>query len=264
MWFDGQADQFDDCSGLGPEIGRPIAQAILEWSGAAGDDVILDVGAGTGAIGRHFATLSCRYLGLDLSGPMLEVFRRKEGPLPRHMLLMRADSDRPWPIRDRALAVVFASRVLHHLQVRHVVQEVLRVCRPGGCLLLGRGARDADSMPSRLQRQKRRLLADHGLGTPGGGQAVQQVLDECCARGAIALPPTTAARWARSATPRQLLAAWEAKPHLNSAARGQEMNAGQRAAIVSALADWARGEFGDLDRVQEFAEEYTLQGVRLP
>jgi SAM-dependent methyltransferase len=264
MWFDGQADQFDDCAGPGPEMGRRIAQAILELGGATGDDVILDVGAGTGAVGRHFATLPCRYLGLDLSGPMLEVFRRKLGPPPRHVLLVRADGDRPWPVRDRALAVVFASRMVHHLLARHVVHEVLRVCRPGGCLLLGRVERDADSLPSRLRRQKRRLLADHGLRTRGGGQAVRQVLDDCCARGATALPPTTAARWGRSGTPRQLLAAWEGKPRLDSSAQGEEMSAGQRAAIVSALADWARGEFGDLDRVQEFAEEYTLQGARLP
>jgi hypothetical protein len=108
------------------------------------------------------------------------------------------------------------------------------------------------------------LLAEHGLHTRGGGQAVRQVLDDCCALGATALPPTTAGRWSRGGTPRQLLAAWEGKPHLTSGARGKDMNAGQRAAIVSALADWARGEFGDLDRVQEFAEEYTLQGVRLP
>jgi hypothetical protein len=131
-------------------------------------------------------------------------------------------------------------------------------------LLLGRVAREADSLPSRLQRQKRRLLAAHGLPTGSGGQAVQQVLDDCCARGAAALPPAVAARWSRSLTPRQLLAAWEGKPHLSSGAGGTGMNANQRAAVVSALTDWARGEFGDLDRAQEFAEEYTLQGVRLP
>src|SRR5262249_730027 len=111
MWFDGQAEQFDDTSGLKPDAGRSIAQAILELGGCKNAASILDVGAGTGAIGLHFAELPCRYLGLDLSRPMLEIFRRKLEPLPPHMLLVQADSDRPWPIRDHALAVVFASRV---------------------------------------------------------------------------------------------------------------------------------------------------------
>jgi hypothetical protein len=30
------------------------------------------------------------------------------------------------------------------------------------------------------------------------------------------------------------------------------------------LTDWARQEFADLDRQEEFAEAYTLEGVRLP
>jgi ubiquinone/menaquinone biosynthesis C-methylase UbiE len=263
MWFDGQAEQFDDTAGLEPAVGRGIAQAILQLSGATGDDVILDMGAGTGAIGWHFATLATRYLGLDLSPRMLEIFRRKLGPLPRHMLLVQADGGRTWPIGARTVTVVFASRVVHHLEPRHFVRETQRVCRPGGCLLVGRVARDADSLPGRLQRHKRTLLAEHGLATPGGGQAVHQVVDACCARGATALPPTTVARWTRSATPRQLLAAWEAKPQLSSAP-GKEMSAEQRAAIVNALTDRARAEFGDLDRAQAFAQEYTLQGARLP
>src|SRR5262245_47305008 len=223
MWFDGQADQFDDSAGLEPAVGRRIAQAILELSGAAGDDVILDIGTGTGAVGWHFATLPGRYLGLDLSGPMLEVFRRKLGPLPRHMLLVQADSDLPWPIGARTMTVVIASRVVHHLGTRHFVQETQRVCRPGGCLLLGRVTRDADSLPSRLQRHKRTLLAEHGFSTLSGGQAVHQVVEACCATGATALPPTTVARWTRSAMPRQLLAAWEGKPQLSSSAPGKEM-----------------------------------------
>src|SRR5262245_51035838 len=67
MWFDGQAEQFDDSAGLDPAVGRSIARAILQRSGATGDDVILDIGTGTGAVGLHFAALPNRYFGLDLS-----------------------------------------------------------------------------------------------------------------------------------------------------------------------------------------------------
>ena len=70
-------------------------------------------------------------------------------------------------------------------------------------------------------------------------------------------------RWTRSATPRQLLASWEGKPQLSSGP-SMEMGAEQRAAIINALTDWACAEFGDLDRALPFAQEYTLQGARLP
>jgi ubiquinone/menaquinone biosynthesis C-methylase UbiE len=264
MWFDGQADCFDDRAGLEPAVGRKIAQAVLELSGSTAGDVILDVGAGTGAIGVHFATLSGRYLGLDLSQRMLQVFREKLGPLPRHMLLVRADSDHAWPIRDHALAVVFASRTAHHLQMQHFIREVVRTCRPGGYLILGQVTRDADSLPSRLQRYKRALLAEHGTHTRSGSQAIQRIVDACCTQGATALEQTTVARWTRTTTPRQLLAAWEGKPLLNSRVSGNAMSPDQRTAIVNALTDSARHEFGDLDRPHEFSEAYTLQGVRLP
>jgi SAM-dependent methyltransferase len=264
MWFDGQADQFDENAGLAPGVGLSIAQAILVLSQCTSADVILDVGTGTGAVGLHFRALPIRYLGLDLSLPMLDVFRRKLGPLPQHMLLLRADSDRPWPIQDRALAVVFASRVVHHLSAPHFVREVWRVCRPGGCLLLGRVTRTADSLPSRLQRHKRALLADHGLRAGGGEQAIQHLLADCCEHGATPLASTSVARWTRTTTARQILAKWEGKPQLMSRAQGYSLNPEERTVVVDALTDWARQEFGDLDRPEGFAEEYTLQGVRLP
>ncbi len=264
MWFDGQAEQFDDVAGLPPDAGRRIAQVIWELGGCTATDAILDVGAGTGVIGLHLATRSSRYLGLDQSVRMLEVFRQKLDPWPQHLLLVQADSDRPWPIGDRALAVVFASRVVHHLVLPHFVTEVQRVCRPGGCLLLGRVVRAADSLPSRLQRRKRALLAEHGIGARMGGQAIQQIVTICGAQGATALSPAIAAQWTRTMTARQLLMAWRGKPRLNSSAAGNNLSSELRDGLLNALNIWALQEFGDLDRPEEFVEEYVLQAVRLP
>ncbi len=264
MWLDGQAREFDDHAGLEPLAGQAIVRSVLQRSGIVSDDIILDVGAGTGALGVHFATRACHYVGLDFSRRMLEVFRQKLAAYPDHVLLLQADVELPWSIRDGAVALVFASRVVHHLKVGHFVDEVFRVCRPGGYLLLGRVRREPDSLPSRLQGMKRGLLAEHGSQAPAVGQAVRQVVDECAARGAAVLNAVTAAQWTRTATPRQLLTAWEGKPQLDSRAGGGKLGAGARAAVVKALRDRALSEFGDLDREQEFNEEYSLDGVRLP
>lgn len=264
MWFDGQATEFDDFAGLDSTVRGHVCRAILDASGAADDDVVLDIGAGTGAIGCHFATLPNPYIGLELSLGMLRIFRRKLDPLPQNMCLAQADCDRPWPIGARTVSIVFASRVVHHLTPARFLEETRRVCRAGGTLFLGRVTRDADSLPGRLQRYKRTLLAEHGLAPPGGEQAVHRILEASRALGATELPPTTAARWIRTATPRQLLAAWEGKPQLTSGAASTKMSAEQRAAIVEALTRWACAELGDLDRVQELEQQYKLYGVRLP
>ncbi len=264
MWFDGHADRFDDCAGLGPAAGRDIARAVVELSGCRDDDVLLDLGAGTGTIAEHFAAFPVRYVGLDSSARMLTIFRRKLAGGPRNFLLLQADGDRPWPVRDHSLAAVFASRVAHHLEPGHLAREVRRACRPGGALLLGRVIRDADSLPSRLQRHKRELLGRQGVSARAGGQAVRQIEELCRAFGATPLGPVVAARWVKSATPRQILAAWEEKPQLHSNPRGPGLGADARAVVVSTLAERARQELGDLDRPHEYVEEYTLQGVRLP
>jgi SAM-dependent methyltransferase len=264
MWFDGQADAFDDTAGLAPGVGQAVARAVLELGRWGNADALLDIGAGTGAVGAHFTEPSLRYLGCDRSLGMLQVFRRKMGPLPRHMLLLQVEGDRPWPIRDRALAVIFASRVVHHLSLAHFVREVWRVCRPGGCLLLGRVTRAAESLPSRLQRHKRALLAEHGVRAGGGGQATQQLVAVCCEQGATPLAPTSVAMWTRTTSARQLLAGWEGKPQLVSGSPGRPLDPEARMAILQALTDRARQEVGDLDRLELFTEEYTLQGVRLP
>lgn len=264
MWFDGQAAEFDESAGLDPGVSRRVGEAILAASGATDADAILDIGAGTGAIGCHFAALPNPYVALELSRDMLAIFRRKLDPLPRSACLAQADCDHPWPVGSRTVSVVFASRVVHHLAPEHFIAETRRVCRAGGSLFLGRVTRDGGSLPGRLQRYKRTLLAEHGFSPPGGEQAVHRILDASRTLGATELPPATVARWTRTATPRQLLANWEGKPQLMSGASTRNMSPEQRAALVEALTDWARAELGDLDRAQEFEQQYKLYGVRLP
>ena len=259
MWFDGQAKEFDESAGLEPGVGRLVAEAIVELSGAAGGDVVLDIGAGTGAIGVHFAALAHPYVALERSRRMLSIFQQK---LERPMLLVEADCDEPWPVAARSVKVVFASRVVHHLNRRHFVEETQRVCGTSGCLLLGKVKRDAESLPNRLKQQKRALLNEQGLSIGSGDESVREVLEAFCAIGATLLPATTVARWTRSTTPREILSAWEGKPQLTSSAVSHGMNAEQRAATVDTLREWTRSEYGDLDQPREFAQEYVLQGVR--
>ena len=54
-----------------------MAGAIVERAGARADDLVVELGAGTGEIGVHLARLPIRYVGLDGSAAMLEVFRAK-------------------------------------------------------------------------------------------------------------------------------------------------------------------------------------------
>ena len=257
--FDGQADIFDERAGLPPSVGRDVALAALELVAASPRDAVLEIGAGTGEIGRHLAALPVCYLGIDLSRGMLGVFKGKLGEASARALAVQADCDRPWPVRDRSIAAVFASRVAHLLDADRVVGEAMRVCRPGGYLLVGRTARDEHSLKSRLRHRRRVALARGGIAPRDGTEGTRRLLDRCVARGATRLESRRVASWTGTTTADRIISGWEALPALGA----HRLPAEARAAILRELRDWARLELGDPHRAERFTEWYTIEGVRL-
>jgi ubiquinone/menaquinone biosynthesis C-methylase UbiE len=94
--FDEQALDYDARAGLPATVGAAVAQGIVDRAGVLADDLVLELGAGTGEIGAHLARLPIRYVGLDASAAMLQVFRAKAaGSQPA---LIVANGDDPWPL----------------------------------------------------------------------------------------------------------------------------------------------------------------------
>jgi 2-polyprenyl-3-methyl-5-hydroxy-6-metoxy-1,4-benzoquinol methylase len=102
---------------------------------------ILDAGCGGG---RHlceaFRTPGVEVVGIDLNAP--DLFKTKEV-----LTLMAGDTGRPWlisradvtklPFRSSSFDVVVCSEVLEHIsENRTAVEELLRVLKPGGNLIV--------------------------------------------------------------------------------------------------------------------------------
>ena len=154
--FDQQAPGYDARVGLPESVGAAVAAEIMVCAELQTDDLVLELGVGTGEIGVHLARLPVRYVGLDSSQAMLDVFRAK-GILGSSSLIV-ADCNQPWPLPDGSAAVVFASRVIHLLDPEHITRETVRICRSAGYLILGRVLRDPDSLKSRLRRRRQAAL----------------------------------------------------------------------------------------------------------
>ena len=73
--FDCQADTYDQRVGLPHVVCREIVGAVLAIARVQPGDLIMEVGAGTGAIGKWFVQSAVQYVGFDLSQAMLEIFR---------------------------------------------------------------------------------------------------------------------------------------------------------------------------------------------
>ena len=69
-----QASRYDARVGLPESVSAAVARAIVEQANAGADDLVLELGAGTGEIGVHLARLPVRYVGLDSSPAMLDLF----------------------------------------------------------------------------------------------------------------------------------------------------------------------------------------------
>lgn len=255
--FDEQAPRYDARAGLPTSVGAAVAQAIVECVGADSDGLVVELGAGTGEIGAHLARLPVRYVGLDSSEAMLEVFRAKAGM--DSSLLIVADCNQPWPLPDASAAAVFASRVIHLLDPEHITRETVRVCRSAGYLILGRVLREPDSLKERLRRRRQELLVEAGI-TPRQGEAgTRRVIERCVTAGGESLGRGVVAEWTGETTPATILAGWAMLARIGSVPVDRVM----RDEFVAELREWARDEIGDLDRPQAFRERYAFDIVRL-
>jgi ubiquinone/menaquinone biosynthesis C-methylase UbiE len=255
--FDAQASHYDARVGLPEAVSAAVARAIVEQANAGADDLVVELGAGTGEIGLHLSRLPVRYVGLDSSQAMLDVFRAKAG---LGSSLIVADCNQPWPLPDGSAAAVFASRVIHLLAPEHITRETVRIGRSGGVLMLGRVRREPDSIKERLRRQRQTLLVEAGI-TPRQGEAgTRRVIDGVVALGGASLGRQIVAEWTGETTPAAVIAGWESLARMGSVT----VDAGTRHTILDALRDWARTEFGDLDRPEAFRERYAIDTVRLP
>ena len=257
--FDAQAPGFDDRAGIPEDAARAVAQAVLDLIAPGRDDLLVELGAGTGEIGRHLAR-SMNYLGLDRSGGMLDAFRAKIAAAPAGgARLVRADANRGWPVEDGSAKAVFASRVVHLLDSDHVRSELGRVCAPGGYFLAGHVSRDEVSVRHLLREKRESLLRERGLSPRSRRAATQRLLDRLVALGASYIESRSVVTWSAQASAKQVVDAWG---HLQSMG-GTELEPRARAGILAELMEWAGRELGDPDTVRVWRERYILGGVRL-
>ena len=256
--FDEQATRYDARVGLPESVGTAVAAEIMARAGLQTEDLVLELGVGTGEIGIHLARLPVRYLGIDNSAEMLRLFRDRLGQDTASLLL--ADASQVWPLDDHAASVVFASRVIHLLDAEHVAKETLRVCRPGGWLMLGRVLRDGGGVKERLRRRRLELLQQAGVGPLRGREGARRVVERLQVAGAESMGRRVVAEWTGAISPAEVIADWTSLSRMGSVA----VDPVSRQEILAELQDWARAELGDLDQPETYRERYAIDCVRLP
>jgi len=130
--------------------------ALLERIG--GGDLLVEIGLGTGSLLPRLSPQWRRLIGIDQSPAMLAEAGRRVQSLEGCEIELRLGEMAALPLPDGQAEAVLMNMVLHHAsQPARVLQDVRRVLRPGGRLVLA-------DLPAHDCDWAREVLADVWLG----------------------------------------------------------------------------------------------------
>jgi len=154
--YDAWAQSYDDDLAAwcyqGPTV---VAETVVARHPAASS--VLDVGCGTGLVGRVLRArgFAGRLLGLDISRASLDIAEQSGA----YDALEHADLQQPLPVEDDSVDAVVCVGVMTYLpEVEVVWREFARVARPGGLVVATQRedlwlSRDCQAVVGRLQHE---------------------------------------------------------------------------------------------------------------
>jgi ubiquinone/menaquinone biosynthesis C-methylase UbiE/ribosomal protein S18 acetylase RimI-like enzyme len=140
---------------LPDEYFSSTAQYVVDTLGLdAGEDHVLDVGCDSAMVSRRVAPHCRRFVGVDFM-PELLIDARRAGAFPAEANSAFAAADgRQLPFASGAYSKVYCVGVVHCMPSRKdglaMIRDLVRVCAPGGTVLVG-------AVPDRAKRWVRRL-----------------------------------------------------------------------------------------------------------
>jgi SAM-dependent methyltransferase len=119
---------------------------------------VLDLGTGTGSLARAFASRGCEVTGIDVSKSMLEEAKRldREAGVSVTYLVAKAEKT---GLPDRSFDVVTAGQCWHWFDRPKAAEEVRRVLKPGGGLVIAHF--DPIPLPSNVMEATADLIGRH-------------------------------------------------------------------------------------------------------
>jgi SAM-dependent methyltransferase len=129
---------------------------------------ILDLGAGTGFLGRGFARNGCHLTAIDISAPLMREARRLDADAGVVTDYARAKAE-ALPFADHSFDVVSAGQCWHWFDRGAAAAESWRVLRPAGRLVIAHF--DWIPLPGNVVEATEQMIAKHNPKWALGGAA---------------------------------------------------------------------------------------------
>jgi ubiquinone/menaquinone biosynthesis C-methylase UbiE len=249
--YDAIAPEFDRRRALPEGVPEAIRDAVLR-AGLPPRPRLLDLGAGSGRIGRPFVQAGDDYTAVDRSFGMLRTFGDRM-PTAR---LAQADGA-CLPFIDASFDTVLLMHVLSGVPGwRQFLSDTLRVLRPGGTLIAGRIVVPDSGIDARMKTRLAEILAGMDI-----HPYRDKPRDDATAWLARTLPAPivlTAASWLDKRTPRGFL-----ERH-SGGARFSTLPEPVKQEALRCLAAWAAEQYRDLDSVclENYRFELTIHRLQ--
>lgn len=132
--FTRQAVPFATAPGVKDESALKL---IVEFSGAGPRDTVLDVACGPGLVVCAFARVARHATGIDITPAMLDRARSTAAEQGLTNVTWRQGDVAPLPWPGASFTVVTSRFAFHHfLEPQAVLREMVRVCAPGGTVMV--------------------------------------------------------------------------------------------------------------------------------
>jgi ubiquinone/menaquinone biosynthesis C-methylase UbiE len=249
--FDLVASRFERHRALPDAATQQIRDVVLSILGPVGGAAVLDLGAGTGRLGRAFLIAKDRYVGLDRSFAMLGQFRiTSQAMYESHPLLVQAEGSL-LPFRNASFSGVLLAHVLSASPSwRELLVEARRVLDTGGVLFLVQRVGPADGLDARLREQLKTILAAMDVEMPEAGRVKSDARTWLVSISA-SHERVVAARWMVNCAPSDFL-----ERH-STGVRFAALPLEVQRESMRRLGEWAASTFGGLDA--SFAEEHAVE-----
>ena len=132
--FTRQAVPFATSAGIKDEA---ALQLVIEFSGVGPADTVLDVACGPGILACAFARVAKHVTGIDITPAMLERARALQDERGLTNVTWQQGDVLPLPYGAGTFTLVSSRFAFHHfLEPKAVLAEMMRVCAPGGTVLV--------------------------------------------------------------------------------------------------------------------------------
>lgn len=112
-------------------------ELLLNLAEAGPADRVLDVACGPGLVACEFARRAAHVTGIDITAAMIEQARRRQQELKLENMTWETGNALPLPFADDSFSLVVTRYSFHHfLEPEQALAEMIRVCQPGGRVLV--------------------------------------------------------------------------------------------------------------------------------